>query len=273
MLIFVLEYTGRSSWLRPRLLLLLFALPVISLLLNWSNPWHALVWQDAHFQQQGGWMIPTYAFGPVHQVVALYLYVVIVLTGGVLLYQAVIATSFFYRVRLLILLFGLMLVAMTDMLYVAQVVPGLALTPFAEVLNMALLALVLFRYRGFDLVPVAHHVLVQRMQDSLIVMDSQLRLLDLNPASRHMLGLADAEDIIGKPANAVLPHWQKWQHLLATEQSAATEITLHQEHRIWWVFRKIRWLGWNTQRYWVIPSKLQHCSQRYENLMRVLRSS
>jgi PAS domain S-box-containing protein len=227
-LIFALDYTGHSTWLRSPRLLVLFVVPIVTVLLNWSNPWHRLLWQDYQIQQYGGWLIPTHVFGPWYQIFELHNWLIAFISYGVLIYQAFISTLY-YRLRLFIIFFSFVIVALADILYVTQLVPGLALTPIVEVFSTLILAWVLFRYRAFDLIPVAHHVLVQRMPDSLMVMDSQQRLLDLNPAAQQLLGIPVLKDAIGKPVDEVLSQWQEMHHLLSTEQVASTEITLHHE--------------------------------------------
>src|SRR5947209_6436727 len=39
-LIFVLQYTGRVRWLRPRNIALLAIVPLVTILLVWTNPYH-----------------------------------------------------------------------------------------------------------------------------------------------------------------------------------------------------------------------------------------
>ena len=43
----------------------------------------------------------------------------------------------------------------------------------------------LFRYRLFDLLPIARDVLIERMSDGAIVLDSAGRILDINPAAQQ----------------------------------------------------------------------------------------
>jgi signal transduction histidine kinase len=62
-------------------------------------------------------------------------------------------------------------------------------------------SLALFRLHMFDLIPVAREMVVEQMQDGLVVLDTQQRVVDLNPA---------AEKILGIPAGGVLclgPDW------------------------------------------------------------------
>ncbi len=47
----------------------------------------------------------------------------------------------------------------------------------------------IFRYHLLDLIPIARAVVVKRMRDGVIVVDSDGRLVDPNPAAHRMLGV------------------------------------------------------------------------------------
>jgi hypothetical protein len=47
-LAFVLDYTGNPWWRRPRNLILLSAIPVITLLLVWTNEWHGWYYSNIY---------------------------------------------------------------------------------------------------------------------------------------------------------------------------------------------------------------------------------
>ena len=47
-LFFVLDYTGRIWWRKPRNMLLLGAIPLVSLAVVWTNEWHHLFWSNIY---------------------------------------------------------------------------------------------------------------------------------------------------------------------------------------------------------------------------------
>lgn len=78
------------------------------------------------------------------------------------------------------------------------------LTPIGFLLSGAMLAYALFRQGFMDLVPVARRIVVEQMIDGVIVLDQQGRIIDVNGASRAILGLP-APNLIGSLASDVLP--------------------------------------------------------------------
>jgi hypothetical protein len=52
-LAFALQYTGRGGWLTGRNLALLFAIPLVTLLLAWTNGAHGLIWSLTRLDRNG----------------------------------------------------------------------------------------------------------------------------------------------------------------------------------------------------------------------------
>ena len=58
----------------------------------------------------------------------------------------------------------------------------------------------LFRYRLFDIVPIARERVLENMADQVIVLDAQERVIDINLAALRTLGKKSL-DVIGKPGS------------------------------------------------------------------------
>lgn len=224
-LIFALQYTNRSHWLRSNVLALLLAIPISTCILIWTNPLHGLVFRFYHVYPAGGFLIPVRPFGSWIVPLSLYNYILILMTYGVLLQVAIIFRPP-YRLQALIIMLAFTPVVIADILFVTQVTPGLPLTPIVDALSSVLIAWALFRYRLLDLVPVAHHAVVQSMADALVVLDMQDRIVELNPTAQHLTGSATTT-FVGKPATDVLPQWTTWKHMLETNMKYPVEIAYH----------------------------------------------
>jgi len=68
----------------------------------------------------------------------------------------------------------------------------------------------LFRFRLLDVVPIAHSALLDSMDNAVIVLDRQGRIVDVNPAAERLIALRAAE-AIGQPAADALPAVQPWR--------------------------------------------------------------
>jgi diguanylate cyclase (GGDEF)-like protein/PAS domain S-box-containing protein len=84
-----------------------------------------------------------------------------------------------------------------------QPFPGLDLTPFSFTASAVCLAVGLSRFHLLDLLPVARSHLVDSMTDSVIVLDSLNRVVDVNPAALKLLEV-ESRTVIGQPVERLL---------------------------------------------------------------------
>jgi PAS domain-containing protein len=67
---------------------------------------------------------------------------------------------------------------------------GFDFTPVGFTFGGLLVGTSLFRCKLPEIVPVAHGTLIEGISDSIIVLDAENRILELNPAARRMLGVS-----------------------------------------------------------------------------------
>lgn len=223
-LVFVLQYTGRHPWLRPRPLLLLLLPPTILLLLNWTNPLHGLIWRDYQITMVGSFAMPTRVPGSWYILFVFYVHTITIISY-VLLAHAAITFRPPYRLQALLVLIAFALVTLSDIIYHFRLIPGLPV-PIAAIVDsfsVLLLTWALYRYHLLDLVPVAHHLLVQNMPDAMLVLDTNQRIVDVNHAAERFLAITRAE-AIGASAITVLPDTPQLAKYLYTETVIQTEL-------------------------------------------------
>ena len=74
MLVLALVFTHREKWIRPIPMLLLFAIPVFTLLANWTNPWHHLYYTATWIDASGPLPVLAKSRGPLYAIKFLYAY-------------------------------------------------------------------------------------------------------------------------------------------------------------------------------------------------------
>jgi PAS domain S-box-containing protein len=85
----------------------------------------------------------------------------------------------------------------------------------------------MYRHRLLDIIPVARDKLIENLQDAIVVLDAQNRILDANPAAETILGRR-LEDIVGKPsaeAGAVFANLAQ-QHLQVSEGASKSLLAM-----------------------------------------------
>lgn len=200
-LAFVLAYTGRGHWVRPRLLAALAVEPVLLLALLVVPSTSGLV----------QWLPPgapddaVVEAGPlfwVHQA-----YTAALMTGAALLFVvSLVRRSRAYWLQAAALAAAALVPLAANVLF--NVGPArfrqLDLTPVLLTGSGAVLAWGLLQQRLLRLAPVARGLLVERMSDPVLVLDAYGHVVDANPAAARLLGLPRAR-LTCRAAVDVLP--------------------------------------------------------------------
>jgi PAS domain S-box-containing protein len=225
-LLFALSYGQQARWLTRRNLLLLSVVPVITVTLAATNEWHGLVWSSITPASTYGNALLVYNHGPWFWISAAYNYALL-LWGTLALARVLLRSARVYRSQTVALLIGMVIPWISNAVYLAGWSPlrGLDLTPFAFTLTGVLCAWGMFRLQLFDLVPVARDAVIESMGDGVIVLDAQERIVDINPAARRMIGVAQGSPE-GEHIAAVLAAWPDIAIELSNAAEGQTEICL-----------------------------------------------
>jgi diguanylate cyclase (GGDEF)-like protein/PAS domain S-box-containing protein len=199
--LFVLQYTGREKYLTWRNILLLFFVPTLLLIGKFSDDRFHLVYSQTWVDTSG--MIPMLGFtrGPIY-FFALYACVPVSL-GILLLWRTRQTTQLLYRIQATLLAASILPPLLVFLIYMSgiQPIPNLKyldLNAFMYSLWGIGVGWAVFRYRLFDIAPVARDTLIENLSDGVFALDHQMRLVDANPAAARIMGWTSP--IIGQPA-------------------------------------------------------------------------
>ncbi|MEW5958806.1 MAG: histidine kinase N-terminal 7TM domain-containing protein [Chloroflexota bacterium] len=227
-LAFALQYTGRSHWLTRRHSILLVIIPLATIGFVWSNESHHLIWQQIRLDASGPFVTLDLDYGAWFWIHSTYSYLLLLFGTGWLM-RLLWRWPQLYRQQFAALLAGVLAPWIGNGLYLSghSPLPHLDLTPFAFTLSGLSFAWGLLRFRLLDIVPVARQAVVDSIRDGVLVLDSQNRIVDINPAARQIIGPA-ANQAIGRPAGEVLSHYaalvDRYRHVSQAQTEIALEI-------------------------------------------------
>ncbi len=219
-LILAVEYTGLGKWLTRRNLILLAIVPVVTLLLAWTNGLHGLIWTQVSQTTVDSYLVLDLAYGAFFWVHLAFAYLML-LAGTIRFLQVLVRSPQLYRGQAGAVLVGVLTPWVGNALYVSGLspFPSLDLTPLAFTVSGLALAWAIFHFRLLDFVPVARESVIRGLGDSVIVLDAQNRIVDLNPTAERLIGRSTVE-LLGQLVDQALPGG-----LGAAEQyQAATEM-------------------------------------------------
>lgn len=240
-LMLVLEHIGCRERLYSRWFLWLTIAPLIIQGVIWLGPPKAFL--EVNYVQRGGFYLPeSRQFGPWFVIHASYIYMLLFLSLGLLM-RRMVQSEPPYRSQAAILLVGLVLVfvAGTIRTFGSKGLLEYDWIVIASAVTVALWVVALFRFRLFDIVPVARSALIEGMDDSVIVLDLQDRVVDCNLAAQRNLGWTPAA-VLGQSLADVLPELSPERFQTSNSLSGSqVEITL--ESRVFDVRVSLLWHG------------------------------
>lgn len=131
-------------------------IPVLMIMLVWTNDWHRLMWYDEYLTTSGPFTITAKTYGPVFWVAVIYSYV-LVCTGAVVLIRRLWIGPSLYKSQAIALIVAAVLPMAWNMIYVFNLLPlpRRDLTPLAFVISGLVIILGLLRFQILRVAPLA----------------------------------------------------------------------------------------------------------------------
>lgn len=199
---FALNFSGRERPLSIPWLLGLAAIPLMTIVLAFTNDWHGLIWSQVAFDRRAFPPIFTAVYGAGFWVYTIYAYLVF-LVGSYILVRRALDSWRLYRAQASLIFIGTALPWIANLLEIFDVplFPGLYLNAILLGLCILSFAFALFRLRLLDIMPLAYDTILNTVPDGLIVVDMQDQILALNHYVKPYLDDSN-RDPIGRPLNA-----------------------------------------------------------------------
>jgi len=193
---FILEYAWPGRWLSRRTLVLLSIVPLLGLALTYSNDFHSLLFRGYWFDES---VEPLY--GPVGWAFLAYNWGLRVVSAIALVWLFVRSPQ--HRWPSVLILLAETAVGVMFVLdpYVQE--PWSFHMPWKTIPVVAC-AIALFGFRIFDPIPLARQTVLQQLQDGMLVLDLEGRVISSNPAAERILN-APTDQVEGKLVEELLP--------------------------------------------------------------------
>jgi signal transduction histidine kinase/ActR/RegA family two-component response regulator len=213
MLVLALQYAGYERWITRRNLMLLGVMPVVTLVIIWTNPLHRLFWTEVRWDFTGAVAAAEFVHGPLYWVWTGFAYAVLLAGAGIFLRTVRGASGLFRRQNAIIML-AIAAPWIGNAMYIFGLSPWphLDTTCLGFVVSGLAIAWGLSRLNIFDIVPVAREAVFKSMSDAVIVLDLSSRVVDFNPAAADILRDHDPAvidpampAILGVPLARLLP--------------------------------------------------------------------
>lgn len=234
-LVFVLQYTGQERWLTRRNVILMVIEPLITLLLVWTNEFHDLMEQTISWDTSGSFSTLHVEYGTWYWINTAYSYLLILL-GTMLIFMFIgtlrrAAHIYLGQVGTLLIAVFVPWVGSALTTFGLSPFPKLDLAHFALTVSGLIWAWSIFRFRLFDIIPVARETAFESISDAVIVVDGQDRIVDLNSAAQH-LAHCTALRAVGQPFVQIFSVWPELAECYRDMTDTYAEILVCREQAV-----------------------------------------
>ena len=236
--IFAYLYSTNGTRMTRSTISLLSIVPVITLLLAFTNEVHGLIWKDVQIRTVGTFSALDVTHGFWFWIYWIYSNILLI-AGTIFILRSFKRTKGLFRRQNVLLLIAVLTPWIGNVLYVSgrSPIPNLDITPFAFTISIVVFAWGISTFKLLDLAPVARELVVEKMPDGMILLDAQGNIVDINPAVQRALGLS-ASEAIGQRAQDVFKAWPSLVERYANMLEAQDEIVFGEgDSRIWYELR------------------------------------
>ena len=247
-LFMVFQFSGHENWVRPRTILILSIIPVLTSVFVWLDPFLGLVRRNIVLSPGSSFSVIRKDYGPWFWVHFAHCYILNTFSL-VLLFGAIWRKNKTYHRQAIFLLIGLILIMLPNVLYITglSAIRRFDISPVSSLFSALIIAWGIFRHYLFDLVPIAREQIFEKMSSGAIVTDPKKRILDINERAKRMFHVTD-EKVIGKNVEEQIPvlfppNKDRYREILLEEGSHTRyfEVTLsplkdYRENLAGWLF-------------------------------------
>lgn len=217
-LMFALAYAGHLDWLgKVQIQVVLWVFPIIASVIVFTNDFHHLIWTHFSYNEfEDNVLIFHHGSGFLWLAGISYLFI---LSTVFFLWQALRNFSEFSRRQARVILGATFFMIGTNLLYLFNIIPtteGVDWTSLTFSVCGLLFLVALYGTQFLNIVPIAHHLIIERMPDCILVLDHDNYIIDFNPAMQEKFGLSKKD--LGKKIETAMSSWQEVIKLTTSEE-------------------------------------------------------
>lgn len=205
----ILAYTHQSHLIKRRQAAMLAVIPLLSILIVLTSDYHRLYRYDFYVTvYQGTAQLLYFTNGVWNWIMLVYAWLLNVIATWVVLARSLRHATPFHARRTWLILGGSIPYLLAEVAYQLKLVPipGYTFTPTLSVFVGLCTVYALFRYQFLDLKPIAANVVLDNLQDGIIVLDIQHRIVNINSTARSMIQRETGE-LIGQHLPSLYIQW------------------------------------------------------------------
>ena len=186
-LMFALNFTGYKESVKKKTLVLLYIIPIITLVMNYTNDFHHLFYKELYMNYDGIFPIVEIIKGPWYWVNIAYTYT-LMLIGLIILIYAYFRAISIVKKQILVLIIAWVIPWISDIVYMLRLVSfNLDLCPLAFSFSGIISSYAILNFKLLKLTPIALEKVFSNMLDGVIILDYENNIINFNNSSKNII--------------------------------------------------------------------------------------
>ncbi|WP_050183934.1 histidine kinase N-terminal 7TM domain-containing diguanylate cyclase [Domibacillus robiginosus] len=220
-LLMCIDYTGRKlkRWMNA----ILFSIPLLTLLLHWTNSFHHLYYTSVGLRTDASYPVAKLEGGPWFWIQTVYLYFCLLVSVSILLWQLK-KVSFRFQAQIFLMVIGLLIPPAATLFYLNGWSSGIDLGPISMCLSFLFHGAALLWFQMFDVVPIARETVFESLEEGVMVLNKNEVIVDYNQALKMVLPSLTVH-MIGKPLEEVIRSKERLAAIIQRGQESDYQLT------------------------------------------------
>ena len=241
--LFAIQFTEYKLRDPRKYLLLSLMTPILFLLLLGTDSLHHWIYHNPALTQPTPFSELKYELGFIVYIFGAYA-AIIAIWSGILLYKQLIRPQSLYRGQIIAIITGFLVPLLGALLTLLgiQITPERDATPFSAAIGNLIITWGLFRFRIFDVTPIARDNVFEALVDPVVILDKRNNVVDVNSSMLALLNKT-ASEVIGEPAKKIFDNFpipiRSYMHVSYARAETVFEINrkqIHYELTIWPIY-------------------------------------
>ncbi|MES2650116.1 MAG: histidine kinase N-terminal 7TM domain-containing protein [Bacteroidota bacterium] len=224
--LFCLHFSGKECWYKkPLNLIAILIFPITTILMVWTNSYHHLHYSSYKMATNTPFPMIDLTPGIWYQIFTIYFYLIMA-SGCFLLWMKFRKSDPIFRKQNYSLIIAAAIPWIANIAYLLGLRPlgYVDATPFAFIITSFLILIGIYRFKLFDIIPLAREKVLELMQDGFFVLDKNYRIIDYNHSIKRYINYTADIKLIGAGLEDLFPNQPNFLSMIKSHSPGKIEL-------------------------------------------------
>jgi len=242
---FCLNFCNKECWYKkPLNLIAVLIIPITTIVMVWTNNYHHLHYKNIKLATDSVFPMVDITPGISYHIFTVYFYALLAL-GCYLILTKFRTSDAIYKKQNYSIIIAAIIPWLANISYLLGYRPlgHVDATPFAFIITTFLIVVGIYRFKLFDIIPIAREKVLELMEDGFFILDRENRVIDYNKSIMKYITIKNQKDLIGAKLEDIFPNQPLFFEHIHTHTPGKIELDIPLANEILYVEADILFLN------------------------------